>query len=109
MKPIEKGELFTHINDFLKKRGIEMKEGSYSQAIQNSCSFLTDAINLSQKGMERAKTEFDRQMDHMREVIHERTAPKTATSPKSKGQASRPKGKASSNKARSGKGDNRKK
>lgn len=109
MKEIEKNELFTHINQFLKNRGIEMKEGSYAHAVQNGCSFLTDAINLSQRGMERAKSEFDRQLDQMRRVIHEKTAPKSARSPKS--DARNPKSKAQSPKpkARGAKGRNRKK
>ena len=102
MKPIKKDELFSHVSEFLKKRGVEMKEGSYSQAIQNGCSFLTDAINLSQQGMERAKTEFDRHLDHMRRVIHEKTAPKTKPGAESK--ARKPKARVNRSGRKGGKG-----
>ncbi len=77
MKEIAKDELFQHVSGFLKTKGIEFKDGSYAQAIQKSCSFLTDAINLGQKGLSRAKDELDTKLDCMRQVIHEKTAPKT--------------------------------
>jgi len=76
MKSIEKDELYEHFRGFLKTKGIELKEGSYSQTIQKSCSILADAINLSQRGIEKAKTGIDDKLDKMRQVIHEKTAPK---------------------------------
>jgi hypothetical protein len=89
MKPIEKDELYEHISQFLKAKGIEMKEGSYPKGIQKGCSILADAINLSQKGIAQAKEQIDRNLDRMREVIHAKTAPRTAPkpggSPKAKG------------------------
>ena len=78
MKPIRKDELYAHLGQFLKAKGIEMKDGSYPTAIQKGCSFLTDAINLSQKGIARAKVEVDKNLERMRQVIHEKTAPKPA-------------------------------
>ena len=78
MKPIEKDELFNHLSGFLKTRGIELTDGSYSNGIQKTCSLLADAINLGQQGFERAKTEFDKRFDQMRQVIHEKTAPPPA-------------------------------
>src|SRR6266699_2140214 len=79
MKQIEKDEIYEHLSQFLKSRGIEMKDGGYAQQIQKGCSFLTDAVNLTQQGFERAKTEMDKRLDQMRQVIHERTAPKTTS------------------------------
>jgi ABC-type hemin transport system substrate-binding protein len=76
MKPINKDELFSHVSQFLKGKGIEFKEGSYAQGIKKSCGFLTDAINLSQQGIQKAKTEIDKNLERVRQVIHERTAPK---------------------------------
>jgi hypothetical protein len=78
MKPIEKDELYEHLGQFLKSKGIEMKEGSYTKSIQAGCSLLADAINLSQAGIERAKTELDKNLERVRQVIHEKTAPKSA-------------------------------
>ncbi len=75
MKPINKDEIYEHLNSFLKSRGIELKDGSYARGIQQTCDFLADSINLGQEGMQRAKAEFDKNMDRMRQVIHERTAP----------------------------------
>ena len=79
MKPIQKEELYDHISQFLKAKGVEMKDGSYPRGIQAGCSLLADAINLSQKGISRAKDEIDKNLERMRQVIHEETAPKPAT------------------------------
>ena len=78
MKPIQKNELYEHVRQFLKAKGIEMQEGSYPRGIQKGCSILADAINLSQKGLSQAKEQIDKNLDRMRQVIHEKTAPKTA-------------------------------
>src|SRR5262245_18278121 len=76
MKPIEKDELYEHVSEFLKSRGIELKEGSYQAGIQKSCSILADLVNMSQKGIERAKAEIDKKLEQVRQTIHEKTAPK---------------------------------
>lgn len=106
MKPLAPNEIFRNLSGFLRARGIELKEGSYAQGIQKSCSLLTNAINLGQESMERAKGEFDKSVEHMRKVIHEKTAPKAppvvvSTAPSRaakapKAASSRPKAKAGS-------------
>src|ERR1035437_2011261 len=78
MKPIQKDELYAHLSEFLKAKGIEMKDGSYPRGIQAGCSLLADAINLSQSGIKRAKVEIDKNVERVRQVIHEKTAPKPA-------------------------------
>ncbi len=101
MKSIQRDELYEHLSGFLKGKGIELKEGSYANRIQKGCTLLADAINLSQKGLSRAKGEIDKKLEQMRQVIHEKTAPKpkaAAPGPKSAGakakpQASKPKAK----------------
>jgi hypothetical protein len=79
MKPINKDELYAHLSSFLKGKGVELKAGSYSQGIEKSCGLLTDAINLSQKGIGKAKVVLDQRLDQMRQIIHEQTAPKPTT------------------------------
>jgi len=76
MKQIQKGELYEHLGGFLKSKGIELTEGSYSRKLEQSCGLMTEAINLSQQGLERAKNEIDEKLDRLRQVIHEKTAPK---------------------------------
>jgi hypothetical protein len=76
MKPINKDELYNHLSSFLRDRGIELRSGRYSDKIQSSCNLLSDAINLSQKGITTAKTELDKTLDRMRQAVHEKTAPK---------------------------------
>lgn len=102
MKPIQKDELYEHLSKFLKAKGIEMKDGTYPKAVQKGCSILADAINLSQKGISQAKERIDKNLDRMRQAIHEKTAPKPAAktngSPKPKVQS--PKSKAQSPKAK---------
>jgi hypothetical protein len=103
MKPIQKDELYEHLSQFLKAKGVEMKDGSYPKAVQKGCSILADAINLSQKGIAQAKVKIDKNLDRMRQVIHEKTAPKPAAktngSPKSKAQSPKPKAGRSKSKA----------
>jgi hypothetical protein len=81
MKPIEKHEMFAHVSEFLKSKGIELKDGGYTKGIEKSCGILTDAINLSQQGIRRAKTELGRKVDQVRQVIHEKTAPPPPPAP----------------------------
>jgi hypothetical protein len=78
MKQIQKDELYEHMRQFLKAKGIEMQDGSYPRGIQKGCSILVDAINLSQKGLSQAKDQIDKNLDRMRQAIHEKTAPRTA-------------------------------
>jgi len=96
MKPIQKDELYLHLSGFLKKKGVELKEGPYTKGIHAGCSLLADAINLSQAGIKRAKTQIGKQLDEVRQVIHEKTAPKPPRAPAEK-PASQTNGKGSSN------------
>jgi hypothetical protein len=82
MNPIQKDELYENISQFLKTKGIELKEGSYTKGIHAGCSLLADAINLSQTGFERAKTGIEKKLDQVRQVIHEKTAPNRPVSPR---------------------------
>jgi hypothetical protein len=82
MKRIKHEELYEHLSGFLKAKGVELQDGSYPKGIQKGCKLLADAINLSQTGLERAKVQIDKKLERMRQVIHEKTAPKpTPTSP----------------------------
>src|SRR6267143_5016578 len=76
MKTIQKDELYENLSQFLKSKGIELKEGSYTKSVHAGCSMLADAVNLSQAVLERAKTELEKRLDQVRQVIHESTAPK---------------------------------
>jgi hypothetical protein len=75
MKTIKKDDLYENLSQFLKGKGIELKEGSYSKGIHAGCSLLADAVNLSQTGLERAKVGLEKKVDQVRQVIHEKTAP----------------------------------
>jgi hypothetical protein len=79
MKKIDKAELYRHISQFLKTKGVELQDGSYTRRIQDGCSILADTVNLSQQAFGKAKTAMDQRLDRMRQVIHEKTAPKTAS------------------------------
>src|SRR5205823_1830741 len=78
MNKIDKDELFRHLSGFLKAKGVELQAGAYTQQIQKGCGILADTVNLSQQAFDRAKTEMERQLERMREVIHESTAPRRA-------------------------------
>jgi len=78
MKQLKQHEIYENLSGFLQTRGIEFKDGSYAQAIQKSCSFLTDIINLGQRGLCKARTEVDKNLDRVRQTIHQATTPKSA-------------------------------
>src|SRR5882724_1063392 len=85
MKTIKKDELFESLGDFLKLKGVELKDGAYAQRIRQGCNLLTDAINGTQKTVKHAKVEVDKKLDQLRQTIHEATAPKpppAASAPK---------------------------
>jgi len=75
MKTIHKDELFQNLKGFLKTRGIDLQEGSYTHRIEQGCGVLADSINLSQKALHRAKEEMDKRLEQVRQAIHEKTAP----------------------------------
>lgn len=87
MKTIQKDELFEHLSGFLRSKGIDLKEGSYAHRIRQGCNLLADAVNLTQGGLAKAKAGIDEKLSRMRQVIHEKTAPKP---PRAGGDAASP-------------------
>jgi hypothetical protein len=85
MNKIDKTELYQHLSGFLKTKGVELKEGSYSRRIEQGCGLLAEAVNLSQQALKRTKSEMDKRLDRMRQIIHEKTAPKTPANPPAPG------------------------
>ena len=79
MKKIEKDELYEHLRGFLKSKGIALDSGTYAERIHQGCNLLADAINATQTTVARAKAEVDKQLDQLRQSIHEATAPKSAS------------------------------
>ena len=81
MQKIEKEEMFRHLKGFLDAKGIVLQEGTYTQRIRKGCDVLTDSVNLSQRALGRAKATMNTGFDHLRQAIHERTAPKPSAPP----------------------------
>ncbi len=77
MKTIDKNELFENFKSFLKDKGVELHDGSYTRRMEQGCGLLADTINLSQKAFEKTCEQVDKGWDQMRQFIHESTAPKT--------------------------------
>ena len=75
MQTIKKDELFRNLGGFLKSKGIELNEGSYTKRIQQGCNLLSDAINATQKTVKQTKAQVDQALDKLRQSIHESTAP----------------------------------
>ncbi len=88
MKTIQKEEVFKNLKSFLKTKGIELQDGSYTHRIQQGCGILAETVNLSQEAFHRAKTEVGKGLEKMRQVIHEKTAPKAPPQPAQAGSAS---------------------
>lgn len=78
MKTIKKDELFQSLSDFLKSKGVELKDGAYSQRINRACDVLANTINTTQKAVRRTKVKVDAKLDQLRQSIHEATAPEPA-------------------------------
>ena len=74
MKSIKKDELFSHLDNFLKSKGIKLNEGSYTSHIKQGCDLLADAINATQTTVSKTKVEVDQALDKLRQTIHEKTA-----------------------------------
>jgi len=87
MKTIKQDELFQSLSDFLKAKGIELKDGAYPQRIRRACNLLGDAINATQRTAKKAKDEVDKKLDQVRQTIHEATAPKPPSTSAPKNQA----------------------
>ena len=79
MNKINKEEMFQNLKGFLKSKGIELQDGAYTQRIRNGCGILTDTVNLSQDAVGRAKAAVDKGLDQLRQAVHERTAPRSAS------------------------------
>lgn len=76
MKTIQKDELFQSLSDFLKVKGVELKDGQYAHRIRQVCNLLGDAINATQRTAKKARDEVDKKLDQLRQTIHETTAPR---------------------------------
>jgi hypothetical protein len=79
MSKIDKNELFQHLSGFLKSKGVELQEGSYTRRVQQGCHLLAETVNRSQDALQRAKGAVDKGLDQVRQAIHEKTAPKPAS------------------------------
>ena len=75
MKKIKRNELFRSVSAFLAERGVELKDGSLTGTIRKGCDLLTEAVNLAQGGLAKAKAEVGAKVDQVRQVVHEKTAP----------------------------------
>jgi len=78
MKTIKKNELYRHLSGFLQGKGIALTDGTYTARVRQGCTLLTDVINGTQRGLSEARTQMDQSLDKMRQIIHEKTAPKPA-------------------------------
>jgi hypothetical protein len=85
MKEIKKEEVFGQFRDFLKSKGIELQEGTYTQRIRQGCEIVADSVNLSQRALRETKSAVNQGLDQLRQAIHEHTAP-----PPARGQAAPP-------------------
>ncbi len=87
MQTIKKDELFRNLGGFLKSKGIELNEGSYTKRIQQGCNLLSDAINATQKTVKQTKAQVDQAVDKLRQSIHESTTPAPPPASKSRNSA----------------------
>jgi hypothetical protein len=81
MKKIAKNELFENVKGFLKSKGVQLEEGTYTRRVEKGCGVLTKAINMTQEAVKQTKAEVEAKLDQVRQSIHEKTAPKSAAAP----------------------------
>jgi hypothetical protein len=77
MKKLRQNDLFNHIDQFLKDKGIEIREAApLGSRLKTGCQLLTETINNAQGALGKARDHMDDHLDKMRNIIHEKTAPK---------------------------------
>jgi len=82
MKKIKKGELYQHLNDFLKKKGVELHKGPYPGRLEQVCRLLTETINATQTTLGRAKDGMDQGLQQVRRALkRKRPGPAKKASP----------------------------
>jgi hypothetical protein len=90
MKTLKRNELFRNVRAFLDAKGVELKDGNLTARLRQGCDLLTDAINCAQSGLARVRSELDAKVDRLRQVIHEKTAPKAPPAQAAKTKAASP-------------------
>jgi hypothetical protein len=78
MKKINKGELYLHLSDFLKKKGVELHKGPYPGRIEHVCRLLTETINATQTTLGRARDGMDRGLQQVRQALKKKPPKSTA-------------------------------
>ena len=78
MKTIKTDELFQTLSGFLKDKGVEFKDGAYTQHIRSACNLLCETINVTQRTANKARKEVADKLDQLRQRIHDATAPKSS-------------------------------
>ena len=108
MNKINKDEMFGNLKEFLKSKGVELQDGTYTERIRQGCGVLAESVNLSQDALKRTKSAMDKGLGQLRQVIHRQTAPKppagktqAGKTPNAKGKARKPAAKAETAKAKS--------
>src|SRR5260370_33334381 len=81
MNKIDKDELFRHVSEFWKAKGIELQPGTYTQRIKKGCELLANTVNLGHEAFVRAAEKMEKHLEQMRQGIHEKTAPKSPARP----------------------------
>jgi hypothetical protein len=89
MNKIDKNELYHHLRDFLKSKGVALEDGSYTKRLEQGCTLLSKAINTTQSGVEHAGGKVRSAVNNIRQSIHEATAPAAKTESSSTKRASR--------------------
>jgi hypothetical protein len=69
MKTIDSDELYRNVTQFLERKGVELKEGSYARRLQQCCGLLADVVNTTHKTVTRACAEMDRKLKDIRETV----------------------------------------
>jgi hypothetical protein len=81
MKKIDANELYQNLSGFLLAHGVELKDGAYTERIRKGCHTLTEVINTTQNTVARARGTVDRNLDRLRQTIHDATAPEAPRTP----------------------------
>ena len=81
MKKIDANELYQNLSGFLRAQGVELKDGAYTERVRKGCHALTEVINTTQNTVDRARVTVDRNLDRLRQTIHDATAPQRPRTP----------------------------
>ena len=80
MKNIDHNDLFRHVSGYLESKGVQLQDGDYARRLREGCRVLAGIANRTQSTVDTVRIKVDDGVDRLRQFVHEKTAPRPASS-----------------------------